>query len=65
MKTLKGKEMKTFIIFWMTLGLVTLPAWITHVVHTIQAEEWLLLIAGAVFAPIGIVHGIGLWFGFF
>ncbi len=40
-----------------------LGAWITHVIVTIKAAAWLFLIAGAIFAPIGVVHGIGVWFG--
>lgn len=40
-------------------------AWLTHVIHTIQSEEWLLLIAGAILFPIAIIHGIGLWLGIF
>ena len=38
-------------------------AWLTHVIVTIQAQEWIFLLAGAIFAPIGIVHGFGVWFG--
>lgn len=40
-----------------------LAAWITHIVICIQSQQWILLIAGAIAAPIGIVHGIGHWFG--
>ena len=40
-------------------------AWLTHVIVCISTEMWLFLIAGAVFFPIGIIHGIGYWFGFF
>lgn len=48
------------------LGLfVFLPAWVWHVIYTIQNSEWILLVVGALFFPIGIVHGIGLWFGIF
>ena len=43
----------------------TIPAWFTHVIVTIRAEQWLFLLAGAIFAPIGVLHGWGLWFGFF
>ena len=39
-------------------------AWLTHVINTIQNEEWIFLLAGAIFAPIGVIHGIGIWFGF-
>lgn len=38
-------------------------AWITHVLTCIQTEQWLFLIAGAIAAPVGIIHGVGLWFG--
>lgn len=42
-----------------------LAAWITHVISTIQSEEFLLLLVGAIFFPIGIIHGFGIWFGVF
>lgn len=38
-------------------------AWITHVIVTIGAGAWGLLIAGAILFPVGIIHGIGAWFG--
>ena len=38
-------------------------AWITHVIHCLLAAKYLLLIAGALIFPVGIIHGIGLWFG--
>ena len=40
-------------------------AWLTHVVYCISAAKWVFLLAGAVFFPIGCVHGTGLWFGWF
>lgn len=40
-----------------------LAAWVTHVVVCIQAGNWILLIIGALFFPIGIVHGTTVWFG--
>ena len=49
----------------LSIPLTLLAGWLTHVVHTIQAEQWLLLIAGAILFPIAIVHGIGIWFGLF
>ena len=46
------------------LSIVTaIAAWITHIVVCIQTQQWILLLAGAIAAPIGIVHGIGQWFG--
>ncbi len=44
--------------------IIPLAAWLTHVINTIQNEEWIFLLAGAIFAPIGVIHGIGIWFGF-
>lgn len=38
-------------------------AWATHVIVSIMREEWFLLIAGALAFPVGIVHGVGIWFG--
>ena len=40
-----------------------IAAWITHIVVYIKAASWGLLIAGAIFFPVGIVHGAGSWFG--
>ena len=36
--------------------------WLTHIIHCIHSQEWFLLIAGAIAAPVGIIHGWGLWF---
>lgn len=52
----------------LTASLVTLvpfAGWLTHVIHCLQTGEWGFLIAGAIVAPIGVIHGWGLWFGFF
>jgi len=43
--------------------LVFLGGWLTHVVMCIKAATWGFLIAGAIFFPIGIVHGLGFWVG--
>jgi len=40
-------------------------AWLTHVVTCLSAAKWGFLIAGAVFFPVGCVHGTGIWFGWF
>lgn len=50
-------------------GLITLAmllavaAWITHVLVCLKAGAWGFLIAGALLAPIGVVHGVAVWFG--
>lgn len=38
-------------------------AWITHIVVCLKTAAWGFLIAGAIFFPIGIIHGIGVWLG--
>jgi hypothetical protein len=44
---------------------VLVAAWITHVVVCLKTAAWGFLIAGAILFPIGIIHGVGLWFGWF
>lgn len=46
---------------WATL----IAAWLTHVIVCISSASWLFLLAGAIFFPVGVVHGIGVWFGAF
>jgi hypothetical protein len=52
-----------------TAGLVLMiwvaAAWLTPVVASIQTAKWLLLLVGAIFFPVGCVHGTGIWFGIF
>lgn len=45
------------------LGLFLLPAfaWLTHIVTCFKDENYLLLIAGALVFPIGILHGLWVW----
>lgn len=38
-------------------------AMITHIVICIKSGSWILLIIGVIAPPVGIVHGIGHWFG--
>ena len=47
----------------LSVGAVPVAAWLTHVIVCIKSASWLFLLAGAIFFPIGIVHGIGVWFG--
>lgn len=46
-------------------GSVFIAALINHVMVCIACENWILLISGIILFPIGIVHGIGNWFGYF
>ena len=38
-------------------------AWLTSIVFCAANDCWSLLIASASFFPVGIVHGVGIWFG--
>lgn len=50
-------------IFGVLIGLTVVAAWFTHIFVCLKTAAWGFLIAGALFFPIGIVHGIGIWFG--
>lgn len=55
---------------WLLLTVLTLllgsaAAWITHVIACIQHAAWVLLAFGCVVAPVGVVHGVGVWLGVF
>ena len=43
--------------------LLSAAAWVTHVITCIETQQWIFLIAGAIAAPIGIIHGFGVWIG--
>lgn len=45
--------------------LIGMAGWATHVIVCIKASAWILLLFGCVFFPVGVVHGIGIWFGMF
>jgi len=45
--------------FFLTL----VAAWFQHLYTCFTNEAWGFLIAGAIFFPVAIIHGIGIWFG--
>lgn len=51
------------VVGYIGLLLLCLAAWATHVIVCIKTSSWLFLIAGAIAAPVGIIHGIGIWLG--
>lgn len=53
--------MKEFIIL-MFFIVIPVSAWFTHLFYCFAESAWGFLIAGAVFFPIGIIHGVYLWF---
>ena len=46
-----------------TLFFTIIAAWFTHVIVCIKAAAWILLVIGIIMPPIGLVHGIAVWFG--
>lgn len=46
---------------WIFMAL--LAAWLTHIIVCLKDGEWGFLIAGALFFPVAIIHGVGCWFG--
>lgn len=52
-------------LFYVVLGCTLLAAWFTHIIVCLSDDRWGFLIAGALFFPIAIIHGLGIWFGFF
>lgn len=44
-------------------GLFLYSSWLTSIVFSASNGHRPLLIAAAAFFPIGVVHGIGVWFG--
>jgi hypothetical protein len=46
------------LLFFALLG----GAWLNHIFTCFSEEMWGFLIAGALFFPIGILHGMYLWF---
>jgi len=51
------------LFIYIAFAIACFAAWLTHVIVTIKAAAWILLLSGAIFAPIGIVHGISIWCG--
>ena len=49
----------TIISVW----LFCLSAWLTHVVFCLSSGKYVLLLAGAIAVPIGIIHGVAIWLG--
>ena len=44
------------------IGVVLVAAWFNHIITCFSDGLWGFLIAGAIFFPVGIIHGIWLWF---
>lgn len=54
---------KLTVLIWWVVGLACTGAWFTHLFVCFTAGKWGFLIAGALFFPVAIVHGFGIWLG--
>jgi hypothetical protein len=52
--------MSDFVVY--SLVAASIFAWFTHIFTCFAESMWGFLIAGALFFPIGILHGFWLWF---
>lgn len=43
------------------IGCILVAAWLTHIFTCFANLWWGFLLAGAVFFPVGILHGFYLW----
>ena len=50
------------VLFHLSVIVWMLASWLTHIVVCFQDGSWGFLIAGAIFFPVGIFHGIYIWF---
>jgi hypothetical protein len=55
-------DVPTAVTFFVSAGLAY-SAWLTSIVFCAVNDHWTLLVAAASFFPVGIVHGVGIWFG--
>lgn len=61
MKNQRGESMLSLLL-GIAFGILVFSAWITHLVVCFQGNRWGFLIAGAIFFPVAVVHGVGCWF---
>jgi hypothetical protein len=50
-------------IFILIFFVISFCGWINHLMICFTEDRWGFLIAGALFFPVGVIHGIGRWFG--
>lgn len=47
---------------WQATFIGAIVAWFTHIFTCFSQQLWGFLVAGALMFPIGILHGVWLWF---
>ena len=51
-------------VITLLLQMITLGAWFQHIYTCFVEGALLFLVIGAGIIPIGVVNGLGIWFGF-
>jgi len=62
---LKSKQRGEADVIALAVVAWVVASWITHVVVCLKTSSWGFLIAGAIMFPVAVIHGTGIWFGFF
>lgn len=62
MKKQRGSTSAGFIALFVFA--ISLAGWLTHIVDCLMHQLYVLLLVGVFVFPVGIFHGIGVWFGF-
>jgi hypothetical protein len=55
-------DVRTFVFLTMATA-ASYAAWLTSIVFCAAHHMRPLMIAAAAFFPVGVVHGVGVWFG--
>lgn len=58
-----NNENNFFGLIFIVVYIASFIAWVTHIVVCIKTASWALLFFGAIIFPVGIIHGIMVWFG--
>jgi hypothetical protein len=53
------------ILIALFIAVLCIAALVTHIVVSIKTSLWVLLLAGTLCFPVGIIHGLGVWMGVF
>lgn len=61
---LVGGALGIFGAIWLAcfaFAVLSIPAYLCHIIHRLHTHEWLVLVAGALAFPIGMIDGWGIW----
>jgi hypothetical protein len=55
--------MRSLIGLYVVIVVAAFAGWCQHLYTCFNEHYWGFLIAGAIFFPVAVVHGWGIWFG--